>query len=40
MDEQVDLIIDGGLGKLEASTIIDCTSGEPILIRQGAGILK
>jgi tRNA threonylcarbamoyl adenosine modification protein (Sua5/YciO/YrdC/YwlC family) len=39
MDEQVDMIIDGGLGKLEASTIIDCTSGEPVLIRQGAGIL-
>jgi tRNA threonylcarbamoyl adenosine modification protein (Sua5/YciO/YrdC/YwlC family) len=40
LDDQVDLIIDGGLGKLEASTIVDCTSGEPVLIRQGAGILE
>ena len=25
-DEDVDLIIDGGFGKLDASTIVDCTS--------------
>ena len=40
MDDQVDLIIDGGIGKLEASTIVDCTSGEPNVVRQGAGHLS
>jgi tRNA threonylcarbamoyl adenosine modification protein (Sua5/YciO/YrdC/YwlC family) len=38
-DDQVDLIIDGGYGKLEASTIIDFTDVEPIVVRQGIGIL-
>jgi tRNA threonylcarbamoyl adenosine modification protein (Sua5/YciO/YrdC/YwlC family) len=40
LDDQIDLIIDGGPGKLEASTIIDCTSGEPVVIRQGVGQLE
>jgi len=34
---KVDLIINGGNGKLSASTIIDCTTDEPILVRQGLG---
>lgn len=38
-DDQVDLIIDGGYGKLEASTIIDFTDLEPIVVRQGIGVL-
>ena len=38
-DDTVHTIIDGGLGKLEASTIVNCTGGEPEIIRQGAGIL-
>jgi tRNA threonylcarbamoyl adenosine modification protein (Sua5/YciO/YrdC/YwlC family) len=38
-DDQVDLIIDGGYGKLEASTIIDFTDVEPIVVRQGIGVL-
>lgn len=33
--DKIELIIDGGYGKLEASTIVDCTSGEPEIIRQG-----
>jgi tRNA threonylcarbamoyl adenosine modification protein (Sua5/YciO/YrdC/YwlC family) len=33
----VDLVIDGGYGQNEASTVIDCTSTEPVLIRQGIG---
>lgn len=38
MDNQnIEMIIDGGHGKLEASTIIDCTNGEAEIIRQGAG---
>jgi tRNA threonylcarbamoyl adenosine modification protein (Sua5/YciO/YrdC/YwlC family) len=35
-----DLIIDGGYGKNEASTIVDCTGDEPVIIRQGLGILE
>jgi len=36
-DDKVGFIIDGGTGNLDASTIIDCTSGNPIVIRQGIG---
>lgn len=36
-DEEFGMIIDGGYGKLEASTIIDCTSGSPEILRQGIG---
>ena len=36
----VDLIIDGGLGNTEGSTIVDCTNGEPEIIRQGLGWLE
>jgi tRNA threonylcarbamoyl adenosine modification protein (Sua5/YciO/YrdC/YwlC family) len=39
-EDEVDLIIDGGYGKLHASTVIDCTSGAPEIIRQGIGILE
>lgn len=37
--QQVDLVIDGGYGNNEASTIVDCTDYEPEIIRQGIGIL-
>ena len=33
----VDLVVDGGYGKNIASTVIDCTSGEAVIIREGAG---
>lgn len=33
----VDIVIDGGYGDNEASTVIDCTTEEPELIRQGKG---
>ena len=33
----VDLVIDGGYGQNVASTVIDCTENEPVLIRQGIG---
>lgn len=36
----VDLVIDGGYGGNVASTIIDLTSGEPELIREGKGSLE
>ncbi len=35
--ERVDLIIDGGIGGIEPSTIIDCTGEEPVVVRQGKG---
>ena len=34
---QVDVVIDGGFGGNEASTIIDLTGREPVLIREGKG---
>ena len=34
-DSKVELIIDGGYGNLEASTIVDCTGDDPEIIRQG-----
>lgn len=33
----VDLMIDGGNGGMVPSTIIDFTSGEPVVVREGAG---
>jgi len=35
----VDIVIDGGHGNNVPSTIVDCTKGEPEIIRQGLGIL-
>lgn len=34
---RVDMVIDGGIGGIVPSTIIDCTGQEPVVIRQGAG---
>lgn len=34
---KVDIIVDGGFGGNEASTIIDLTGHEPILVREGKG---
>lgn len=36
----VDVIIDGGFGGNIPSTIIDCTSEEPVITRQGKGIVE
>jgi tRNA threonylcarbamoyl adenosine modification protein (Sua5/YciO/YrdC/YwlC family) len=35
---QVDLVIDGGIGGWVPSTIIDCTLEPPEILRQGAGV--
>ncbi|MEG1580111.1 MAG: L-threonylcarbamoyladenylate synthase [Bacteroidaceae bacterium] len=35
----VDLVIDGGIGTMEQSTIVEITDGDPKIIRQGKGIL-
>lgn len=36
---EVNLIIDGGYGGIEASTIIDCSNEIPVIIREGKGKL-
>jgi len=38
-EDSVEMIIDGGAGNLEASTIVDCTGDVAKIIRQGAGII-
>jgi len=35
--KRIDLIIDGGEGRVVPSTVVDFTSDEPAVIRQGAG---
>lgn len=37
--QQVGLVINGGMGGLEPSTIIDCTGDNPEILRQGKGIV-
>jgi tRNA threonylcarbamoyl adenosine modification protein (Sua5/YciO/YrdC/YwlC family) len=36
-EKQVDLVIDGGIGGAQPSTIIDCTGDEPVVTRKGLG---
>jgi len=36
-NKQVDLVIDGGIGGMVPSTIIDCTGEEPVVTRKGLG---
>lgn len=37
---QVNLVIDGGFGRIEHSTIVDCTQDEVVILREGAGQLQ
>ena len=37
--DMVDLVVDGGYGGLEPSTIVDCTGAEIVILRQGKGAL-
>jgi tRNA threonylcarbamoyl adenosine modification protein (Sua5/YciO/YrdC/YwlC family) len=39
-EELVDMVIDGGYGDNEASTVVDCTMGDFEIIREGKGILE
>ena len=34
---EVEIVVNGGIGGTVPSTVVDCTHDEPILIRQGAG---
>jgi tRNA threonylcarbamoyl adenosine modification protein (Sua5/YciO/YrdC/YwlC family) len=36
---KVDAIIHGGYGNNEPSTVVDCTTDEPTIVRQGIGII-
>lgn len=36
----VDIVIDGGYGDNQASTVVDCTGDEIVVIRQGKGIIE
>jgi tRNA threonylcarbamoyl adenosine modification protein (Sua5/YciO/YrdC/YwlC family) len=37
LEHQVDLVIDGGAGGLEPSSVVDLASGVPVVIRSGKG---
>ncbi|MDL2228111.1 threonylcarbamoyl-AMP synthase [Bacteroidales bacterium OttesenSCG-928-K03] len=39
-EDVVDIVIDGGYGGLEPSTIVDCTEEEPMIVRVGKSELK
>jgi tRNA threonylcarbamoyl adenosine modification protein (Sua5/YciO/YrdC/YwlC family) len=34
----VDIVIDGGIGGILPSTVVDCTGDEPVVIRKGLGV--
>jgi len=36
--KQVDIVVDGGIGGIIPSTVVDCTTDEYIILRQGAGV--
>ena len=35
----VDAVIDGGIGGMIPSTVVDCSEEEPVVIREGAGVI-
>lgn len=39
LDGLVDMVIDGGMGGVQPSTVIDCTGREPEILREGKGVL-
>lgn len=38
--DRVDLILDGGYGDNQESTIVDCTDNDIVVLRQGKGVLE
>ena len=38
--DEADIIIDGGIGDVEPSTVVNCTEGEAEIVRQGKGWLE
>ena len=39
-DDFADLVVDSGFGGNEPSTVVDCTGPEPVILRQGKGVLE
>ena len=37
LDHLVDLVIDGGTGGIEPSSVVDLSSGAPVIVRRGKG---
>jgi tRNA threonylcarbamoyl adenosine modification protein (Sua5/YciO/YrdC/YwlC family) len=37
---QVDFVIDGGIGGMDPSTVVDCTTDEWVILRQGLGVFE
>lgn len=40
LGEQVDIVVDGGIGGMIPSTIVDCTGDEWLVTRQGLGVFE
>ena len=38
--DAVDLVVDGGVGGVVFSTIVNCTGEEPVIVREGLGVLE
>jgi tRNA threonylcarbamoyl adenosine modification protein (Sua5/YciO/YrdC/YwlC family) len=38
-EDKVDMVVDGGFGNIYASTVLDCSSGEIEVVREGLGSL-
>ncbi len=38
--EMIDLVVDGGMGDIIPSTMVDLTGEEPVIVRKGKGILQ
>jgi tRNA threonylcarbamoyl adenosine modification protein (Sua5/YciO/YrdC/YwlC family) len=38
--DEVDIVVDGGMGKIEGSTVVDCTTGPFSIVRQGTGKIE
>ena len=36
--KQIDIVVDGGIGGIIPSTVVDCTTDEYVILRQGLGI--
>jgi len=34
----VDIVVDGGIGGILPSTVVDCTGDEPAVLRKGLGV--
>ena len=37
LESRIDLIIDGGVGTLESTTVVDLSGDSPVILRQGIG---